>query len=260
MSDLVRLVRAPNPGPMTLEGTNTWIVGDPAAAAPVVVDPGPLHETHLAAVLAAASGRVGVILLTHRHADHAEAAAELAARAGCAVRAVDPACRIGPDGLAEGDEVAIPGGVLRTVLTPGHTGDSCCFLLAGESAPSQLLTGDTVLGRGTTVITRPDGDLAGYLRSLDRLEQLVADAGVRELLPGHGPPVADPGDWLRSYQAHRKERVGQVRAAVAAGARTVADIVALVYADVDRAVWPAAEQSVAAQLDYLRATEDWPDS
>jgi len=260
MPDLIRLVRASNPGPMTLEGTNTYLVGDPAAGAPAVIDPGPRDEAHLAAVLAAAGGRVAVILLTHRHADHAEAAPELAAQAGCDVRAIDPAYRRGRGALGDGDVIAVPGGTLRTVLTPGHTDDSCCFVVESDEAPARLLSGDTVLGRGTTVITRPDGDLRDYLASLDRLEQVVAEAAVREILPGHGPRVGDPVERLRLYRTHRYHRLDQVRAARAAGAVTAGEIVARVYADVDRALWPAAEQSVAAQLDYLRAVEGLPDS
>lgn len=255
MTRNIEVVLAPNPGPMTLDGTNTWVLGDPGRGAPVVVDPGPVDQAHLAAVLAAAAGHIAVVLLTHRHADHSEAAAALAARAGCPVRAVDPGYCAGADPLVEGDLVVAPGVGIRTVLTPGHTSDSCCFLVEVAGTAPVLLTGDTVLGRGTTVITRPDGDLAAYLDSLDRLDRLVAEAGVREILPGHGPRVPDPAATIAGYRAHRQERLDQVRAARAAGACTAAEIVARVYADVDRAVWPAAEQSVAAQLAYLEATE-----
>lgn len=250
------MVLAPNPGPMTLDGTNTWLLGDRSRGAPTVVDPGPLDEAHLGAVLALAGGRIAMVLLTHRHADHSEAATELAARAGCGVRAVDPGYCAGADPLVDGEVVAAPGVRIRTVLTPGHTSDSCCFLAEGKGSAPMLLTGDTVLGRGTTVITRPDGDLAAYLESLDRLDRLITEAGVGEILPGHGPRLLDPAAAIAGYRAHRQERLGQVRAARAAGARTPAEIVARVYADVDRAVWPAAEQSVAAQLAYLEATED----
>ena len=125
------------------------------------------------------------------------------------------------------------------------------LLVAGDDGVVRLLTGDMVLGRGTTVITHPDGDLAAYLDSLARLRALVAERGVAEILPGHGPVVTDPAGWLTYYHEHRLERLDQVRAALAAGARTPAEVVARVYADVDRRVWPAAEQSVRAQLDYL---------
>jgi glyoxylase-like metal-dependent hydrolase (beta-lactamase superfamily II) len=136
---------------------------------------------------------------------------------------------------------------LRVVATPGHTADSLSLLLTADGG---LLTGDTVLGRGTTVIAG-DGSLGDYLRTLDELRALSDEAGLRLLLPGHGPLLADPAGVLDYYIAHRRERLDQVRAALATGARTAAEIVAVVYADVDRALWPAAEQSVRAQLDYL---------
>jgi glyoxylase-like metal-dependent hydrolase (beta-lactamase superfamily II) len=115
-----------------------------------------------------------------------------------------------------------------------------------------LLTGDTVLGRGTTVIAS-DGSLGDYLRTLDELRSLADTAALQVLLPGHGPLLNDPAGVLDFYIAHRKERLGQVRAAMATGARTPAEIVAVVYADVDRSLWPAAQLSVRAQLDYLNS-------
>jgi glyoxylase-like metal-dependent hydrolase (beta-lactamase superfamily II) len=136
---------------------------------------------------------------------------------------------------------------LRVVATPGHTADSLSLLLAADGG---LLTGDTVLGRGTTVIAE-DGSLGDYLRTLDDLRALADEAGLRVLLPGHGPLLGDPAGALDYYIGHRRERLDQVRAALAAGARTPAEVVAVVYADVDRALWPAAEQSVRAQLAYL---------
>ena len=136
--------------------------------------------------------------------------------------------------------------------TPGHTSDPPTLLLPGPAGVGRLITGDIVLGRGTTVITYPDGDLAAYFQSLDRLERMVRSRNVAELLPGHGPIVTDPLPWLTFYRRHRHERLDQVRAALAAGDRTASEIVSRVYADVDRSVWPAAEQSVRAQLDYLR--------
>ena len=243
---------APNPGPMTLDGTNTWVlrVGDRS----VVVDPGPADEGHLAAVRAAA-GDVAVVLLTHRHADHSEGAAAFAASVGCGVRAVDPAFRVAADGagagdggLADGDVVEVDGLELSVVATPGHTSDSASFLLADGA----LLTGDTVLGRGTTVVAHPDGRLGAYLSSLQRLRELAARGVVTRLLPGHGAVLDDPLEALEGYLAHRRQRLEQVRAAVASGAGTPREVVERVYADVDRSVWPAAELSVAAQLDYLR--------
>jgi len=139
---------------------------------------------------------------------------------------------------------------LRVITTPGHSADSVSLLLPADGA---LLTGDTVLGRGTTVIGT-DGSLADYLRSLEALRTLADSAGLRVLLPGHGPLLNDPAGVLDEYIAHRAIRLDEIRAALAAGARTPAEIVAIVYADVDRAVWPAAELSVRAQLDYLDQT------
>lgn len=247
----LQLVRADNSGPMTLEGTNTWVVGDPADAPPVVVDPGPAGEEHLSAVVEAAGGRAGAVVVTHRHADHAESAAELAGRLHCPVLAVDPALRLGDGELDEGGSVRAAGTTLTAYLTPGHTSDSCSLLVRGADGVVRLLTGDTVLGRGTTVIAAPDGDLRAYLDSLGRLQTLVQEHAVVELLPGHGPRVGNPREWLAEYRRHRQERLRQVRDALTAGDRTAQEIVERVYAGVDRSLWPAAEQSVQAQLAYL---------
>jgi glyoxylase-like metal-dependent hydrolase (beta-lactamase superfamily II) len=254
-----QLVRAPNPGPMTLDGTNTWLVGSPGEEPVVVVDPGPMVPAHLDGIMAAAPHGISVVLLTHRHLDHAESAAELARRANCGVRAADPAWRLGPDGLADGQDIQVAGARLTVLATPGHTSDSVSLLLTGDDGPTRLLTGDMVLGRGTTVITHPDGDLGAYLDSLSRLRAVVAERDVVEILPGHGPVVTDVAGWLTYYYEHRMERLDQVRTALAAGARTPPEVVAMVYADVDQRVWPAAEQSVRAQLAYLddrQASED----
>jgi glyoxylase-like metal-dependent hydrolase (beta-lactamase superfamily II) len=248
----IQLIRAPNPGPMTLDGTNTWMITDAEVGA-LVIDPGPAIESHLEAVLAACQPRLVMIILTHRHLDHSEGAAALAARGGCGVRSADPQFRIGTDGLDAGEQLTVGAITLEVLETPGHTSDSRSLLLSGPDRISRLITGDMVLGRGTTVITYPDGDLAAYFDSLDLLERLVAIRNVTELLPGHGPVVTEPAGWLSFYRRHRQERLDQVRAALAAGDRTPGEVVARVYADVDRGLWPAAEQSVRAQLDYLRA-------
>jgi glyoxylase-like metal-dependent hydrolase (beta-lactamase superfamily II) len=153
--------------------------------------------------------------------------------------------------LSDGEVLRTGATTLRVVATPGHTSDSCSLLVEGPDGARWLLSGDTVLGRGTSVIASPDGHLGDYLRSLERLAALVAEHRVREILPGHGPRVADPAERLAGYQRHRFERLAQVRAALAAGDRTAEQVVARVYADVDRAVWPAALQSVRAQLLYL---------
>jgi glyoxylase-like metal-dependent hydrolase (beta-lactamase superfamily II)/8-oxo-dGTP pyrophosphatase MutT (NUDIX family) len=241
---------APNPSPMTLDGTNTWLIAEPGSSSVVVVDPGPDEAGHLGRVHAAAVAgdrRVAKILLTHGHLDHSAGAARLAGLTGALVQAADPAHRLGPEGLADGDVVTAAGCELRVVATPGHSADSVCLLLPADGA---LFTGDTVLGRGTTVIAT-DGNLGDYLRTLGQLRDLAESRGLRLLLPGHGPMLADPLGTLDYYLSHRAERLDQVRSALAAGARTPAAIVAMIYTDVDQSVWPAAEWSVRAQLDYL---------
>jgi glyoxylase-like metal-dependent hydrolase (beta-lactamase superfamily II) len=248
--DVAECLLAPNPGIMTLDGTNTWILRAQDASASVVVDPGPLDEQHLAA-LEAAAGPVGTVLLTHGHLDHSEAAKEFANRVGAPVRALDPRHRLGGEGLAEGDVVTEGDLVLRVVATPGHTSDSLSFVLPSEGA---VLTGDTVLGRGTTVVAHPDGKLGAYLDSLQRLRDLAEAQGLRAVWPGHGPVIDDALAALDFYLAHRRDRLEQVREAL----RTLGDdaspraVVEHVYVDVDPVLWGAAELSVRAQLDYLR--------
>jgi glyoxylase-like metal-dependent hydrolase (beta-lactamase superfamily II) len=245
-----RCVLAPNPSPMTLDGTNTWVIAEPGSSAVVVVDPGPEDESHLRRVLDTARAgdrHVAQIILTHGHLDHSGGAARFAQLSGAPVGALDPGLRLGTEGYGPGDVITASGCELRVVGTPGHTADSLSLLL---SADGGLLTGDTVLGRGTTVIAS-DGSLGDYLRTLDELRSLADAAALRMLLPGHGALLTDPVGVLDYYIAHRKERLDQVRTARAAGARTPAEVVAVVYADVDQSLWPAAELSVRAQLDYL---------
>ncbi|MFC8868176.1 MBL fold metallo-hydrolase [Streptomyces sp. NPDC057148] len=244
-------VLAPNASAMTLDGTNTWILAEPGSGLAVVVDPGPLDDTHLRHVVDTAERagrRVALTLLTHGHPDHAEGAARFAELTGTNVRALDPALRLGDEGLAAGDVIEAGGLELRVVPTPGHTADSLCFHLPADQA---VLTGDTVLGRGTTVVAHPDGRLGDYLDSLRRLRSLTADDGVHTVLPGHGPVLDDAQGAVEYYLAHRAHRLAQVETAVEDGCRTPAEVVARVYADVDRSLWPAAELSVRAQLEYL---------
>jgi glyoxylase-like metal-dependent hydrolase (beta-lactamase superfamily II) len=248
VSERVTRVLAPNPGPMTLDGTNTYVLREPGEAAAVVVDPGPLDEAHLRRV--AEDGPVALIVLTHGHVDHSEGAARLRDITGAPVLARDAALCLGIDAPLDAGRRCVAGLDWLTVLTPGHSRDSVCLLLEGERA---LLTGDTVLGRGTTVVAHPDGRLADYLDSLHRLRDLAG--GLDRLLPGHGPVLADPVTVVEFYLAHRRERLDQVRAAVAAGDADAAAVVRRVYADVDPVLWPAAELSVKAQLDYLGAGE-----
>lgn len=240
-----RCVLAPNPGPMTLDGTNTWVLLEPGADSAVVIDPGPQDEGHLLAVLAVVrdlGAVVGLTLLTHGHLDHSEGAARLAELTGAPVLAP-------VDGDLRDGRVVRHGGLdVEVLATAGHTSDSVSFLVRADEV---LLTGDTVLGRGTSVVAWPDGALAPYLKSLERIATLTQEGVVRAILPGHGPVVAQPDAWVRWYLDHRRERLDQVRAAVADGARGARDVVERVYADVPRELWGAAELSVRSQLDYL---------
>ncbi|MFG2163386.1 MBL fold metallo-hydrolase [Micromonospora chersina] len=247
LPEWVTLVRAPNPGPMTLDGTNSWVLRAPGASHAVVVDPGPADEEHLAALTA--HGPVGFVLITHGHADHTEGAPRLSALLGGApVLAVDPAHTVGGSPLTP--DTALDAGLeIRPLTTPGHTADSVCFLV-GHGDERVVLTGDTILGRGTTVVAHPDGHLGDYLASL---ELLTTYRGI-PALPGHGPALADCGAAAEFYLAHRRARLDQVRAAVAAGATTAPEVVERVYAEVDRSLWWAAEWSVRAQLEYLGVT------
>lgn len=245
-------VLAPNPSAMTLDGTNTWIVSEPDSDLAVVVDPGPLDDVHLRTVIATAEKagkRIALTLLTHGHPDHAEGAARFAELTRSPVRALDPALRLGDEGLGAGDVITTGGVEMRVVPTPGHTADSLCFHLPADGA---VLTGDTVLGRGTTMVAHPDGRLGDYLDSLRRLRSLTVDDGVRLVLPGHGPVLEDAQGAVEFYLAHRANRLAQVETAVENGHVSASEVVAHVYADVDRSLWPAAELSVRAQLAYLR--------
>jgi glyoxylase-like metal-dependent hydrolase (beta-lactamase superfamily II) len=256
-TDRARCVLANNPGLMTLDGTNTWLVAEPGSPTAVVIDPGPDDLAHLRRVLDVAERagqRIAAIVLTHGHDDHSGGARTLAGLTGAGVRAVDPAHRLGVEGLPPGAVVSAGGCEIEVIATPGHTADSVSLYLRADLA---VMTGDTVLGRGTAVIAN-DGSLADYLGSLDRLRALADAAGLTTLLPGHGPILARPLEALDFYITHRAERLAEIRAALAAGDRTKAQIVARVYADVDRALWPFAEISVRAQLAYLADRGELP--
>ncbi|HXH81154.1 MBL fold metallo-hydrolase [Nocardioides sp.] len=250
-------VLAPNANFMTLDGTNTWVLSSGSQS--MVIDPGPAIESHLEAISAVGGDVVGV-LLTHHHADHSEAARTFAERHGCGVRALDPACRLGSEGLAGGDVVTVGELEVHVLATPGHTADSLSFVVPSESA---VLTGDTVLGRGTTVVAHPDGSLGAYLDSLDRLHALCSAQGITSIWPGHGPVIDDALGALDHYIAHRRTRLDQVRDALRTLHARARDgepfphedlpraIVEIVYADVDPVLWGAAELSVRAQLAHL---------
>lgn len=206
-------VLAPNAGPMTLDGTNTWIVHEPGSQTAGIIDPGPDNPEHWEAVadeLDRREARAGLILLTHGHSDHSAGARMFAENAGCEVRALDPRHRLGNEGLAGGDAFDFGGTELRVINTPGHSSDSLSFHLAADGA---LLTGDTILGRGTTVVAYPDGQLGDYLDSLHRLRDLAADTGLSTVLPGHGPILDSPSAIIDAYLLHREQRLGEVRSA-----------------------------------------------
>ncbi|PRX44770.1 glyoxylase-like metal-dependent hydrolase (beta-lactamase superfamily II) [Prauserella shujinwangii] len=245
VSDAASVLLENNPSTMTLEGTNTWVLGAPGATGRVVVDPGYEDSEHLDRL--AAVGDVELVLLTHHHPDHAEGAPAFAERVGAPVRALDPALCVGAGAFDHDDVISVAGLELHVLHTPGHTRDSVT-LRFDHAGRTHVLTGDTILGRGTTVLT----DLGDYLSSLRLLRELPPGSLG---LPGHGPELADLAATARAYSEHREQRLDQVRAALrrlGPGA-TARQIVEVVYADVDRALWAPAEASVEAQLAYLRA-------
>ena len=226
LEPLVTRVLAPNPSGMTLDGTNTYLVGAPGGGQAVVVDPGPADPAHLASV---------------------EAALPWAGHFGVRIGAGDPGVA-GPGGraLAAGERLTLAGTTLGVVATPGHTADHLAFRLESGA----VLVGDHVLGRGTSVVTHPEGDVVAYLESLRR----VHDLGPSALYCGHGPELTvDPGAVLAYYAAHRAHREQQLLDALGAGPRTVEELVATVYAAVPRPLWPAAAQSTRATLAKLTA-------
>lgn len=242
-----RCVLAPNASAWTLDGTNTWILGEGREC--VVVDPGPADPGHRAAVLAAIEEGdhrpIGVVL-THGHVDHSEDARGLAEVLGVGVYARDGAYVNARGALVDEFNRDVNGMQLRVIATPGHSSDSVCVVL-GDC----LVTGDTVLGRGTTLVAYPDGDLGEYLESLQRLRDACSELEISAILPGHGPVLDDPVEVIKAYQVHRRERLAQVSAAMSEGAVSAEEVVRVVYADVDPAVIPAALQTVRAQLAYL---------
>jgi len=246
VTSVASVVLENNPSSMTLEGTNTWLLADPSASGFVVVDPGYDDRDHLAVVERA--GPVELILLTHHHPDHVEGAPWLASRTGAPVRAFDAGlCRDGAP-LWDGATVTAAGLDIRVMHTPGHTTDSVSLRVDAADGPV-VLTGDTVLGYGTTVLSDL-GDYLGALQSLSGLPQGTVG------LPGHGPEVDDLAATVRSYAEHRRQRLDEVRDALrvlgtTAGEVEPRDVVEIVYADVDRSLWDAAESSVRAQLTYL---------
>jgi len=259
VSPLIQRVVADNPGPFTFTGTGTYVVGRPDKGAKVaVIDPGPADEAHLAALLKAVEGRtVSHVLVTHTHRDHAPLARPFAEVTGAPILAARPPERethasgaldededadFRPDVvLTDGETIAGDGWTIEVLATPGHASNHLAFALAEERT---LFSGDHVMGWSTTVVAPPDGDMRAYLASLDR----VIARDFATIWPTHGPPVTEVGPFLAAYREHRLAREAQVLARLAAGDRTIAEMVPALYAAVDRRLWPAASLSVLAHL------------
>jgi len=243
------LVRADNPGPMTLEGTNTWIVAAPSGA--LIIDPGPLMQEHLDAIALATDGKVAGIFLTHGHLDHSEGAQRFSEMVKAPVFARLPeftSKEATPlvDGLQINDgEVSF-----RVIATPGHTADSISFF-AEKGSDTGLFTGDTILGRGSSIVAYPDGSVGAYLASLRALSAMLGSRSPVPLLPGHGPVNESSLPVVDQYLSHRLERVAQVRDAMARGITDIEAITDDVYVGLSENLKWAAMLSVHAQVAYI---------
>lgn len=246
-SDL-EILTAPNPGPLTLDGTRTYVIGH---SRPVVLDPGPADTAHFERLTAAVGDRaVQAVCLTHSHADHAALAQRVSETLGAPLAgSAETLRRLRASGrvLEDGNVLPVDGGAsqLEALETPGHSSDHLCFLWTPSRA---LFTGDLVLGRGSSVVLHPDGRVGSYLASLTRLLALRP----ANIFPGHGDEVADAVARLEEYRAHRLERERQIVDAIANGARSAAEIREKVYGDIPPGVIRAAELSVMAHLEHLR--------
>ena len=269
-SPLVRRLLAKNPSPFTFTGTGTFVVGQGTVA---VIDPGPDDPAHLNALIAALAGEtVSHIVITHTHMDHSPAAAALKAATGAEIVGCAPLV-LSDDGpradagfdatyapdrvLADGESVSGPSWTLTAVHTPGHTSNHLCFALPQEKA---LFTGDHVMGWSTTVVAPPDGDMADYMASLEKL--MARDDAIYH--PTHGEAVTDPQRFVKHLLGHRRQREAQVLRAIGEGLTTIPQMVAAMYAMVDKRLHPAAGRSVLAHLIDLerrrkvtRAGEIW---
>ena len=249
LSDLVQLLRAPNPGPMTLTGTNSYLVGSGRELA--VIDPGPElgeHLQRLVDVATAQQATISLILVTHGHPDHFPGAARLHELTGAPVAAFKEANFPYDLALKDGQRLLVGEVTLIALYTPGHAPDHLCFYLEEEDA---LFTGDLILGSGSVVVAPPRGDMAAYLRSLYQLDQDWSHAET--IYPGHGPAIANPVAKIREYIRHRTEREKQILAALRRGLNTIPQLVSEIYVDTERKLWPAAARQVLAHLDKLVA-------
>jgi glyoxylase-like metal-dependent hydrolase (beta-lactamase superfamily II) len=261
VSPLIRRVIADNPGPFTFKGTGTYIVGRGEVA---VIDPGPLDDRHLQALLKATQGeRIAAILVTHDHADHAPLARALAEASGAPIIgcAPHPDRQAPPQGVeegldrlyrpdripADGEAITGPGWTLRTLATPGHTSNHLCFALEQENA---LFSGDHVMGWSTTVVIPPDGDMTDYYASLKK----VIAGRFKTLWPTHGPPITDPEPFLDAYLAHRTRREAQIVGVLGRGPAAIDTLVAEMYVGLDPRLRRAAAASVLAHLLHLIRT------
>lgn len=242
---MVTIVRAPNASAMTLQGTNSYLL-DCGNGEALVIDPGPAIESHVAALVDAATERslkIRTILLTHGHPDHASGAAPLAAATGASVHA-HPKSKIARDADLRLEAELRPGAiVLRTIDAPGHTFDHAIFYLAQERA---LFTGDTILGEGTTVVAPPGGAMRPYQRTLQRLAGEFGNAAV--IYGGHGPVVTDPRAKIAEYIAHRQMREEQILAALRERAMTIPDLVRRIYSPERQVLWLAMARQILAHL------------
>ncbi|HEY0159597.1 MAG TPA: MBL fold metallo-hydrolase [Thermoanaerobaculia bacterium] len=234
----IRNLTAPNPGPLTLTGTQTYLLGDTA-----VLDPGPAIGPHIEAILAAMP-RLDTILITHRHADHAPAAVPLKKATGATI--VAPRNVLDETNLlvTGGERITVDGVTIEVIATPGHTNEHVCYL----TAEGDLFTGDTILGSGTTAIFPPDGHMGDYLRSLE----LLRSRAPRRIYPAHGPVREDAVALIDEYIAHRLERERQVLEAIAAGDTSAAAMRRRIYPDLDERLHRAAEIQLEAHLIKLR--------
>lgn len=260
VSPLIQRVIADNPGPFTFTGTGTYIVGrDMPGASVAIVDPGPEDEAHLHALLRAVKGRmVSHVLVTHTHRDHAPLARPFAkAVGGAPILAALPPARtthvsaaldedddadFAPDiSLTGGEMIEGDGWTIEAMATPGHASNHMAFVLRDENA---LFSGDHVMGWSTTVVAPPDGDMAAYMDSLER----VLARGFSTIWPTHGPAITQVAPFLKAYRDHRLEREAQICARLAVGDATIGDMVPALYAAVDQRLWPAASLSVLSHL------------